>query len=690
MRRRHSGFGIPILLALTLIVASCGSEDESTTTTIVATTQAPATTVAPSTPTTTSAPTTTTTTAAPTTTLPALEEISGTFTVALVANLTTSNYWAYLDAESSVHNGYVLGQSQPALYTISVPDFLHIPVLATDVAPDLVLEGNRWTATIALREGYLWSDGVEVTAHDVVFSVNVNGDFGLGSNWVSYHPFLAFDEDEAVRWVERVEALDRHRVKITFAPSERPPGPGVYENGILFHPIMPAHFWDPMVEACETEEDPKACLYAADGTGQPSAGPLTFKSWEPGVGATIVANPTYYYRNVTYTVYDDLVYTQTGGAADLDETFYGEPSGLIASHYTDGPFVEEVRFIEYGSIDAAYQAFLRGDVDYVMDAASVPADLYERLLSEPGVVSAQNPSEGFGYLAFNLREAPMSDLAFRQALAYVLDKEFLTSLVPPQAAVPIYSIIPKQNRLWYTDEVNKWGSGLTEAERFDLAVQVLVDAGYTWTTNPEATRDADGDHTGEFISGEDLIQPGGTPMPVFEVIIPGPSPDPFRQALGEWMVTWGARLGIPVDFRPVEMNTLVGLAFPPTADGTGWDMYGLAWGGGDPSFPCSSHQAFFGADQDAVLFGGFNSPGYNDPEFEALSAALDLAATIDEAREICADMERHISETLPYLVLISIPVTTVWPDYVEFPITDVIGGINGFPNGWLGQVKLNR
>ena len=89
-----------------------------------------------------------------------------------------------------------------------------------------------------------------------------------------------------------------------------------------------------------------------------------------------------------------------------------------------------------------------------------------------------------------------------------------------------------------------------------------------------------------------------------------------------------------------------------------------------------------------MLFGGFNTPGYSDPEFEALSQALDLAASIDEAREICADMEQHISETLPYILLVSVPVTTVWRDYVEFPITDVLGGIGGFPYGWLGAVKL--
>jgi hypothetical protein len=143
MNKRNRVFRLmAVFAALAMVVSAC-TDDDSATTEAPATTQAPATTDASGT---TEAPGTTDATA----TTEAPPTVSSVFTTALVADLTTDNFWAYLDPESSVHNGYVLGQSQPALYTISVPDFLHIPVLAAGAAPDLVQEGENWTATIPL------------------------------------------------------------------------------------------------------------------------------------------------------------------------------------------------------------------------------------------------------------------------------------------------------------------------------------------------------------------------------------------------------------------------------------------------------------------------------------------------------------------------------------------------------------
>ncbi|MCJ7724947.1 MAG: ABC transporter substrate-binding protein, partial [Acidimicrobiia bacterium] len=469
---------------------------------------------------------------------------------------------------------------------------------------------------------------------------------------------------------------------------------------IAFHSILPEHFWGPVVDACKAEADPKACLYAASGAGQPSAGTNTFNTWEPGAFASIVANKDYYYKDVVYTVFDDLTFTQVGGAFGIDESYGAGGGGEILSTYTDGPFVDEVIYSEYGSQDAAYLAFLEGDVDYVLNPSGVPSGRRDQLLAEDGLEFAVNPSEGFRYLAFNLRKAPMNIDAFRQALAYVIDKEFMTQSVLAGAGIPIYSLVPQSQAAWYTDEVNKWGLGSSEGERFDMAVQVLKDAGFTWSTEPLAvlteddpdTADVDesGEYTGIFIDGQGMTMPDGTLVPELELLAPGPGYDPLRSTFATWIGVWGDRLGIPIDVNPTDFNTIVDLTFPPQEDGLGWDMFMLGWGGGDPSLPCTSHQAFFGWDQDAVIGGGFNTGGYNNPEFEALSDALDLATTVEEARGICNDMEKNISENLPYIVLFSTPLTDAWRTGVVFPITNVLGGLNGFPNAWVGQVLVTE
>ncbi len=696
MSLRHR-FGPPILfVVLALIAAACASEDETATTTAPVTAVAPVTTTTTvSATTSTTPPPTTTVPATTSTTIPPHEPIGGTVTAGLAGEITTDNYWAYLGSQAVGYTGYLLGNSQPSLYTISVPDFLHIPVLATGPAPDLQREGESWTATIPIRNGYLWSDGTEVTANDFVFSVNVNGEFDLPFNWISNHPFKNFnnpetDADESLRWAERVEALDPHTVKITFAPSEEPPGLVVYQNGILFHAILSERFWSPIVDGCRIEPDPTACLFEADAGGQPSAGALTVESWTPGVDATLIANPNHYYRGVTYAVYDNLVFTQTGGAHELDETFNGEPGGQILSRYTDGPFVEQIRLIEYGSEEAAYHAFLRGEVDLVLNITGVPGDQRQRLENEPGVETTVNPHEGFGFLAINLRRGPMNDLAFRQAMAHIIDIEAILAAVPPGTALPTSTVIPSQNTAWHTPETNTWGRGIFPGAGLDAAVAALADAGYTWETAPVALQDDDGTYTEEYISGTGLTQPNGSPMPVVGLIIPALVPAALREEAARFIVEAAARLGIVIDYEPVEIPDWRARVFRLDPEAPDWDLYISGWAGGDPSLPCTSHQAFFGAAQDTVLFGGFNTPGYNNEEFEALSAAFDVATSVDEARELCHAMEVNISENLPYVVLFALPLVDAWRTTVEFPIIEVLGGIGGYPNGWLGQVKVRN
>ena len=52
------------------------------------------------------------------------------------------------------------------------------------------------------------------------------------------------------------------------------------------------------------------------------------------------------------------------------------------------------------------------------------------------------------------------------------------------------------------DDVNTWGRGMTQAERLEAAVQVLTDAGYTWTTPPQALRDDSGRH----VRGDECVE----------------------------------------------------------------------------------------------------------------------------------------------------------------------------------------
>ena len=82
----------------------------------------------------------------------------------------------------------------------------------------------------------------------------------------------------------------------------------------------------------------------------------------------------------------------------------------------------------------------------------------------------------------------MDNKAFRQAVATLIDKEFLTSTVLQGVAIPVYAMVPSGNAAWYNSEVPQIGKGLTRAERVAQAVAMLKEAGFTWEVETQGQR----------------------------------------------------------------------------------------------------------------------------------------------------------------------------------------------------------
>ena len=135
------------------------------------------------------------TTATTTTITPRAEEV--TYSIGILGDLTTDNFWAYLGPEwSDVNNGYVLGKSHLALFTVAHPNNLLVPQLAEGAPNQAVREGDVWVVEQTIRQGVKWSDGEEVTANDLVFAYEVVKEHGLGEEmtnrraprWSTYFP----------------------------------------------------------------------------------------------------------------------------------------------------------------------------------------------------------------------------------------------------------------------------------------------------------------------------------------------------------------------------------------------------------------------------------------------------------------------------------------------------------------------
>jgi len=658
----------------------------------------------------------------------------GSFRIGMIANITTDNWWASLDTESQSQNQAFLTNSKLALYTLALPGFVHVPsVAATEVPVEPVQEGDVWVVEQPLREDMTWSDGEPVTANDLVFYFDTVREFNLGSNHAAnFGPT-----------VMSITAPDDYTVRVEFSEA---PGLATWNNGVGFASFVPSHYWEEHVQAARDaaaaategvtpedataaiveeaagDDDPDndvteadvtqeqidayiqsagaseglAVLYAVSGINEPSVGSVIVDQWETGAFAATVANSDYFDSGTENTLYSDGSFRIANAERGEDNVYGGEGSGDVVAQYVEGPFVSEILWVEHGTKDAAYEKLAGGELDFVYDPTGLTSGLRNELATNPDLEFSVNQTEGFRYMAYNMRKAPMSDLAFRQATATVVNKELIADTVLAGAVFPGYTIVHPDLTLHYNADVEKagWADGepMDEGGRMETAIQILTDAGYTWDVAPEVVRDADGNFLEVNPKGAGLTMPNGEPVPELSILTPGPGYDPFRATFSIYMETWMQELGVPVTAEPTDFNAIVDATFPPQTPESAltWDMFVLGWGGGDPSLPGTSTRAFFHSDQDSVTGGGFNVGGYNSAEFDEVANAFDAAATLEEAAELTKEMDAILARDLPYVVLFRTPIIEAYGSNVQFPTQTIMGGQQAFPNAWPNAVEVSE
>ncbi|MDX1448191.1 MAG: ABC transporter substrate-binding protein, partial [Acidimicrobiia bacterium] len=479
--------------------------------------------------------------------------------IAIFEDLTTDNYWAYLDPENSVWNAYVFGNQAPALFQYASPTNQLVPLVAEGLPAEPVQEGDTWTITQPLKSGLAWSDGEPLTASDIVFTYQAVRDLGLGGVWLTNYPIGSEDRLGLVD----VEAVDDTTVKFVFNDK---PGLARWQFGVGLAAILPEHFWADAVANSSTPED----LYAVSGAGAPGMWAYDFTEWEPGAFARNVANDTYPFQGSTTRLYSDGTYEFVDEDAGVSEQFYGDASGELTHEYTEGPYADEVTYSIYSSQDAAVLALTSGEVDFMLTSLGLQRGLQQLILAEPDLDLIVNPGNSYRYLAFNVRRAPMDDKAFRQALACLVDKDFMASTVLGGAAIPVWSQVPEGNAFWYNPDAPRWCEGLTQEERLNTGIQILRDAGYTWDTEPVW----DPNNLDALPKGEGLRGPDGELIPELTLLAPGPGYDPLRATYSLFIEDWANDLGIPVRAEPTGFNVIVDAVFNNDPQ---FDMYILGW-----------------------------------------------------------------------------------------------------------------
>ena len=517
------------------------------------------------------------------------------------------NLWLGTDANSRK----ILTQIYQPLYHRHPETLEIIPWLA---AEDPVFDEVNLTYTVKLRKAK-WSDGSEFTSDDVLFTKQLFFDFKVPRYYSKW------------KIIKEIEAPDAHTVVFHLKKPS-----AIFMSRVMTAPIVSRKEWEQVAKDALTKEKPLRSLQDYPVEKPLGTGPFMLTEYKKGAFIHMQKNPHFF---------------------GTDQT--------IGGHLL-GPYVDDILFRVYGTSDVAILALKKGDIDYYW--WDIQPGYIKDLKEQDNVDLYFNKKSALYYLGFNLRKTPFNDEALRQAIATVVDKEFILTRILQNFGTPMHSIIPSGNHFWYNPDVKKYGQGLSKAERIKEAMAILAAAGYSWQTPPI-------DDAGKVVKPSDILMPDGSKMEKFVILTPPADYDPKRAFAGTMIQEWLRELGLPAFSRPMAFNSLL-----DTVKGKHeFDAFVLGYGklNLDPDYL----RAFFYSKNDKPR--GWNMSGYNNPEFDKIADVQRTLINTVERKKLILEMQKIILDDVPYLPLYN-------PHIIEATLNENFTGwvakVDGIGNIW--------
>ncbi|WP_197984838.1 ABC transporter substrate-binding protein [Leptolyngbya sp. Cla-17] len=463
-----------------------------------------------------------------------------------------------------------------------------------------------------LRPGLKWSDGQPLTADDVVFTYQD----------IVANPAIPTDAKESIQIGEnkaypQPRKLDDLTVEFTlpepFAPFLRATaGP----DGIA---IQPKHI---LAETLTTKgSDGNLTFLSTWGTNTDPKkvvvnGPYLMESYVAGQRLVFRRNPYYWRKDAQ-----------------------GNPL----------PYVERIiwQFIE--NTDTQLLRFRSGELDVMGDARPLRPEYYSLLKREEARGNFQvyngGPWSGVLYLTFNLNKATnkdgkpfvdpiklrwFSNLSFRQAIAHAIDRQKINTNIFRGLGIVLNSPISVQSPYFLKPE-----QGLkTYDYNLEKAKQLLLGAGFQYKQNQ-------------------LLDAEGHPV---RFTLMTNSGNKVREAIGAQVKEDLSKIGIQVDFTPLNFNVLV----EKTSGSREWDAHMIGFTGGIEPHSAANLWLSSGASHSFNLKQQPGQPpiqGWQPYKFEQEIDRLMVAGAreLDEAkrRQVYADYQRVVQENLPVIFLVN-------------------------------------
>lgn len=310
--------------------------------------------------------------------------------------------------------------------------------LTTDAANGDIIPGaaESWTVsddglvyTLSLRNGLVWSDGVPVTASDVVFGFQRILDPMTAARYASLLYLVknaeAVNTGEMASSAVGVKALDPQTVEITL------------EYPAPFFPQLLAHYITFPIPQHAVER------YGSDWVkpgNMVSNGPFVLDEWLSNTHVKLTKNPRFYDA-------DNVA---------VDTVFYYP--------------IEDAR--------TALKMFKSGEIDMNITTSAFPGNQIEQVMADLPGEARTYPYLSAMFIPMNMTRPPFDDLRVRKAVSMLIDREIINDRVLNVGSVSAYSIVPPL--------VANYAPGpqldfvdLSTDERFSEARRLLAEAGYT-------------------------------------------------------------------------------------------------------------------------------------------------------------------------------------------------------------------
>lgn len=362
---------------------------------------------------------------------------------------------------------------------------------------------DHLTWTFHLRKGLQWSDGQPFNADDVIFTMKIVNDPKIPS---SAQDALTI-RDKFIEWKKIDDYTLQAKLPYIFAPFLRQlDGASV--------PIDAKHKWEPAYLAGKF---PEAMAVSMDPKDYVALGPFKLKDYQAGQKVTFVRNPYYWKKDkdgkrLPYV--DEIVFLIL---PTQDQIELKIETGEIDTHYTIRP--EDVDHLKQ---KASSIGLMVKDVGPAYDTEGF-------FFNENGDT---NPKTGKPYLD-PVKRSWFTDIHFRQAVSFGINREALVQNALYGRGVPSYGPESVSNQFWYNDNTAKYPYDLNKA------LDLLKQSGFT--LKDEGGKKQLYDKKGNAVRFSLNTNSGNT----------------IRTTMCTLIASDLAKLGMQVEFAPLEFNTLV-------------------------------------------------------------------------------------------------------------------------------------